>query len=82
MDIRSYFSASSSSIQATTSSANDSESDRSSSESDHEPPTKQQCTDKTVSLASRRKYSKSWEKQFSWLVYNEDSEGAFCGFAH
>ena len=30
------------------------------------------------SVSTKRKYSKSWEKDFSWLYYHEDSEGAFC----
>ena len=27
---------------------------------------------------SRRKYQRRWEKEFNWLEYNADSEGAFC----
>ena len=27
---------------------------------------------------TERKYSKSWEKDYSWLYYDEDREGAFC----
>ena len=60
----------------------------SSSESDHdieqlEPPTKKKCTEsekgeKHCSKTSRRKYSKTWEKEFSWLMYDDDSEGASC----
>ena len=26
----------------------------------------------------KRKYSKSWEKDYSWLYYDEDREGSFC----
>lgn len=57
----------------------------SSSESDHDigPPIKRKCTEsdkgmKYRSKASKRKYSKSWEKEFRWLMYDEDSDGAFC----
>ena len=27
---------------------------------------------------SRRKYQERWEKEFTWLEYDADSEGAFC----
>ena len=28
--------------------------------------------------SSNRKYLKAWEKDFSWLEYDADSEGTFC----
>ena len=85
MSIRSYCSASSSSSQSKSSaSGGNVDSDSSSSECEHdsEPPLKIQCTDKTKKYrsVSKRKYSKSWEKEFSWLLYDEDSEGTFCRY--
>ena len=73
-DIRSFFGAGAS-VQATTN-RND-ESDSSSSESDKEPPPKKQCPKAKKSTAKRR-YCKSWEKDFTWLEYDEDNDGAFC----
>ena len=70
MDIQSYFgSSASSSASSTSCGAEEPEPD---SDID-EPPSK-----KTCSLTSKRKYSKNWEKQFSWLVYDQDIDGAFC----
>ena len=47
------------------------------------PPSKKVCKSSKNkryhrSVSTKRKYSKSWEKDFSWLHYDEDSEGAFC----
>ena len=47
------------------------------------PPSKKVCKSSKNkryhrSVSTKRKYSKSWEKDFSWLYYDEDSEGAFC----
>ena len=79
MDIRSFFGAGTSSSVSSTSPCRDNESNSSDSDSDHaEPPTKKACREKFRPLASKRKYSKNWEKEFSWLVYDEDVDGAFC----
>lgn len=77
MDIRSYFTS-----QATAHS--DSEDSDSGTDRDSEssarplspPPSKKKCKRKDV--YSKRKYSKSWEKDFGWLFYDEDSNGAYC----
>ena len=57
----------------------ESASDSSDSELDESgPPNKKTCREKSRLLKSKRKYSKNWEKDFHWLVYDEDIDGAFC----
>ena len=76
----------SSSLGATSySSSKDIESSSESDSSDLEldgtesgPPNKKACREKFRPLKSTRKYLQSWEKGFSWLVYDEDIDGAFC----
>ena len=54
--------------------------DNSSNSSDSEfaePPSKKACREKFQPLASKRMYSKEWEKELSWLVYNKDIDGVF-----
>ena len=86
MDIRSYFGSTS---QASSDAKADSDSeDHGTDSSDLEsspspPPSKKVCKSSKNkryhrSVSTKRKYSKSWEKDFSWLYYDEDSEGAFC----
>ena len=86
MDIRSYFGSTS---QASSDAKADSDSeDHGTDSSDPEsspspPPSKKVCKSSKNkryhrSVSTKRKYSKSWEKDFSWLYYDEDSEGAFC----
>ena len=86
MDIRSYFGSTS---QASSDAKADSDSeDHGTDSSDPEsspspPPSKKVCISSKNkryhrSVSTKRKYSKSWEKDFSWLYYDEDSEGAFC----
>ena len=86
MDIRSYFGSTS---QASSDAKADSDSeDHGIDSSDPEsspspPPSKKVCKSSKNkryhrSVSTKRKYSKSWEKDFSWLYYDEDSEGAFC----
>ena len=86
MDIRSYFGSTS---QASSDAKADSDSeDHGTDSSDPEsspspPPSKKVCKSSKNkryhrSVSMKRKYSKSWEKDFSWLYYDEDSEGAFC----
>ena len=57
----------------------ESASDSSDSELDESgPPNKKTCREKSRSLKSKRNYPKNWEKDFHWLVYDEDIDGAFC----
>ena len=39
---------------------------------------KKQSKYRTTSTSSSRKYQKKWEKDFTWLEYDVDCEGAFC----
>ena len=42
-----------------------------------EPPSMKACRELIQPSTTERKYSKNWEKEFSWLVYDEDIN-AFC----
>ena len=84
MDIRGFFSASSSKLTLIASS---SESEDSEAECLEPSPPKKQCVSSTVPekhctksrpLSSKRKYNKKWEEDFPWLEYDQDYEGAFC----
>ena len=86
MDIRSYFGSTS---QACSDAKADSDSeDHGTDSSDPEsspspPPSKKVCKSSKNKryhhfVSTKRKYSKSWEKDFSWLYYYEEREGAFC----
>lgn len=83
MDLRRYFSSASSSVVSAT---NRSDNDSDDLVSDSQPPSpKKQCASTAVerrsksrSISSKRQYSKKWEKDFPWLEYNEDVQGAFC----
>ena len=88
MDIRSYIGSTSQvSSDAKADSDSDTE-DHGTNSSDPEsspspPPSKKVCKSSKNkryhrSVSKNRKYSKSWEKDFSWLYYDEDSKGAFC----
>ena len=60
-------------------SSSQSVSDNDSSDSDSKPPPiKKSCTDKVRPLTSQRNYRKDWEKEFSWLEYDQDVNGGFC----
>ena len=84
--IRSYFG--SSSKPSTLVPSSSSSSDSSSEEELEAPPTKKPCVSKPKLLKKRlkyrttstsgRKYKKRWEKDFPWLEYDTDCEGAFC----
>ena len=79
MDIRSYFGASTSQA-ANSSDSEDSRPDSSDPElspSPSPPPSKKRCKYRLTGCA-KRKYSKNWEKDYSWLYYDEDCDGAFC----
>jgi len=41
-------------------------------------PNKKACREKFRPSKSKRKYSKIWEKDFSWLVYDENIDSSFC----
>lgn len=79
-DIRSYFDASSSKSTPTDVCSTDTEPD---SDTDHLQP-KKLCTasiqrrSKSRPQTSKRSYNKKWEKEFTWLEYSEDHQGAFC----
>ena len=79
-DIRSYFDASSSKSTPTDVCSTDTEPD---SDTDHLQP-KKLCTasiqrrSKSHPQTSKRSYNKKWEKEFTWLEYSEDHQGAFC----
>ena len=85
MDIRSFFGASSSKSTPT---IDDRDTGVESKDSDSEvlgpSPAKICCTsskqfrDKSHPLSSKRRYNKKWEKEFCWLEYDEDHQGAFC----
>ena len=87
MDIRSHFS--SSSIPSI--SVAPSNSDSSNEEERGIPPSKRPCIStpdsehskkqskyRTTSTSSSRKYQKRWKKDFTWLEYDVDCDGAFC----
>ena len=84
-DIRSYFGASSSKSSPTDGCNTDTEPD---SDTDHlqvtpakKPRTtssSQQRRSKSCALSSKRGYNKKWEKEFTWLEYSDDHQGAFC----
>ena len=74
-DICSFFGASTSSSVASSST----NTEKGSNCSDiAEPPSKKVCRELIQPSKTKRKYSKNWENEFSWLVYDEDINGAFC----
>ena len=90
MDIRHYFSASTSKQSSTPAfSSSSSENDEplsSDSQCLKPPPTKRslcstsnyRAKSKYSTKSGQRKYSKKWEKEFLWLEYDENYQGAFC----
>ena len=77
MDICSFLGASTSSSVA--SSSTHTEKGSNCSDSDiAESPSKKACIELVQPSTMKRKYSKNWENEFSWLVYDEDINGAFC----
>ena len=80
MDIRSFFRASVSSSAASSSTHSEKGSNCSDSDSDiAEPPSKKVCRELIQPSTTKRKYSKNWKtSSASWLVYDEDINGAFC----
>ena len=79
-DIHFYFDTSSPKSTPTEVCSTDTESD---SDTDHLRP-KKLCTTSIQRRAnshpqtSKRNYNKKWEKEFTWLEYSEDHQGAFC----
>ena len=43
-----------------------------------EPPSMKACREFIQPSTMKRKYAKNWGNEFSWLVYDEDINGAFC----
>ena len=41
------------------------------------PPSKKACGELIQPSTMKRKYSKNWENEFNWLVYDEDINGVF-----
>ena len=79
MDICSFFGASTSSSVAISSTYTEKGSNCSDFDSDiAEPPSKKACRQLIQPSTMKRKYSKELENEFSWLVYDEDINGAFC----
>ena len=90
MDIRLFFSDTSApSTSASRLSSRSSEDELDNVNTECRPPSpKKHCTSRHVSTqksakyhsvrSSYRIYSKKWEKDFCWLEYDEDCEGAFC----
>ena len=80
MDILSiFFGASPSSSVESSSTYTEKGSNCSDSDSDiAELPSKKACRELIQPSTMKRKYSKNWENEFSWLVYDEDINGAFC----
>ena len=74
MDIRNFF-GSSSSKSATSSLREGSESEEDST--NEAPPSKRPCAVLSPATTSR-KYNKKWAKDFPWLEYDGNFQGAFC----
>ena len=78
MDVSSFYGASTSSSVASSSTHTEKGSNCSDSNSDiAEPSFKKACSELFQPSTTKRKYSKNWENEFRWLVY-EDIYGAFC----
>ena len=78
MDLHSYFGVVSSS-KSVSASVGSSEDDSQSSDVESlepYPPKKHSAKSKEISI--QRKYNKKWEKDFLWLEYDHNYQGAFC----
>lgn len=87
MDLRHYFGASTSKLSSTTTTSSSSGEDEppSSDESlkpapvkKHHPSTDYRAKSKYRAKLGQRKYNKKWEKDFPWLEFDENYQGAFC----
>ena len=75
MDICEYFAPTSSKVTSTI--CNESDIEEDSTSEDLQPNfSKKQCRRQTASTS--RKYNKKWEKEFPWLEFDENYQGAFC----
>ena len=77
MDICSFFGASTSSSVASFCARTGKGSNCSGSDV-AEPPSKKAHRELIQPSTTKRKYSKNWGNEFSWLEYDEDINGAFC----
>lgn len=77
MDIRSFFKASTSVSVARSSPPKEIDSS-SDSDSTDEPPPKKIHMEKSQPQTNKRHYSKTWEKKFSWLIYDGDVDDCYC----
>ena len=88
MDIRSYFGSTSQGSSDAKADSDSNTEDHGTDSSDPEsspspPPSKKVCKSSKNkryhhSVSTKRKYSKSWKKDFSWLYYDEDREEPFA----
>jgi hypothetical protein len=80
MDIRAYFGASSTRVEANISRKEETDSSATSSDDStcEQPSPMKKQTHKAKKSTVERKYCKSWEKEFNWLQYDEDSNDVFC----
>ena len=79
MDIQSFIGGSASSYVASSITYTEKVSSCSNSDSDiAKPRSKKACRELIQPSTMKRKYSKNWEREFSWLVYNEVINGALC----
>ena len=76
MDLHHFFGGASSSASAGSAANNSSDSEEDDLES-VQPEPKKHCPAKK-GKSSQRKYNKKWEKDFPWLEYDQNYEGAFC----
>ena len=79
MDLHSYFgvASSSKSVSASVGSSED-DSQNSYVESLEPHPPKKHCSAKSKEVSTQPKYNKKWEKDFLWLEYEHNYQGAFC----
>ena len=81
MDIRSYFVSTSTSSTSVSRQSSGSSEDNSDVESVGSTTFKKACTTFPLPKEKQskpRKYHKEWERDFCWLEYDEDCDGAFC----
>ena len=79
MDLHSYFGVASSSKSVSASVGSSDDDSQSSDVESLEPhPPKKHCSAKSKKISTQRKYNKKWEKDFLWLEYDHNYQGAFC----
>ena len=77
MDIHFGIASSSKSVSASVGSSED-DSQSSDVESLEPHPPKKHCSVKSKEISTQRKYNKKWGKDFLWLEYDHNYQGAFC----